>query len=186
MSFAIILIVNCINMGLTDLNNLSYFISWDFLMAIGIFIVFIFLGFFWKKKRILTIILSFYLARLFLTLFSLPSQLKNFESSNFTGDILVFWALSLFFFFLFTTGGISLRTTSLKKRANKRKKTRYLALKGAFYGFFAAGLFISFSISLMSVSFIGGLSLVVNYLFAIEVAKIAWAIFPIIAMIAFN
>ncbi len=173
-------------MNLADLTNLSHFISWDFLMVMGIFIAFILLGFFWKKKRILIIILSLYLARLFLTLFSLPSQIKNFQSDSFTGDVLIFWALFLFLFFLFAAGGISLRTTSFSKRLNKRKKTRYLALKGAFYGFFAAGLFINFSINLMSVAFIGGLSLIVNYLFVLEIAKIVWAVLPLIVMIAFN
>jgi len=172
-------------MNLANLINSSHFISWDFLMAIAVFTIFIFLGFFWKKKRILTIILSLYLAKLFSSLFSLSEQLKNFKSNYFTGDVLIFWGLFLFFFFLFAAGGISLRTTSHRK-TNNRKKAHYLALKGALYGFFAAGLFISFSISLMSVAFIGSLSLIVNYLFVLEAAKIAWATFPIIAMIAFN
>ncbi len=172
-------------MNLADLLNSSHFISWDFLMTIAVFVTFIFLGFFWKKKRILIIILALYLARLFLTLFSLPDQLKNFKSDYFTGNVLVFWALFLLFFILFAAGDISLKTASSKK-TNKRKKARYLALKGALYGFFAAGLFISFSITLMNVAFVGSLSLIVNYLFVIEIAKIAWASFPIVAMIVFN
>jgi len=172
-------------MNLASLLNSSHFISWDFLMIIAIFVIFVFLGFFWKKKRILTIILALYLARLFLTLFSLPEQFKNFKSDYFTGNVLVFWALFLFFFILFAAGNISLRTASSKK-TNGRKKARYLALKGALYGFFAAGLFISFSITLMNVAFVGNLSLIVNYLFVLKIAKIAWASLPVAAMIAFN
>ena len=172
-------------MNLSNLVNSSHFISWDFLMVMAVFAVFVFLGFFWKKKRILTIILALYLARLSLALFSLPNQFENFKSAYLTGNVLCFWALFLFFFFLFVAGGVSLRTTS-SKRTSKKKKTRYLALKGLLYGFFAAGLFISLSISLMNIAFIGNLSLIINYLFVLEIAKITWAFLPIIAMIVFK
>jgi len=172
-------------MNLANLTNLPHFVSWDFLMVLVLLMVFVVLGFFWKKKRMLVVILALYLSRLFLSLFPIPEQVKNFKSGDLTGELLIFWALFFILFIIFATGGISLKAVSAK-RLKRKQKTRYLALKGAFYGFFAAGLFISFSLILMAPGFVGGLSLIVNYLFVVDIARIAWAILPLIVMMTFK
>jgi len=168
-------------MNASILNNLPHFISWDFLMVLILFAVFITLGFFWKKKRILVIVLSLYLARLFLYLFPLPEKLSSLELGDLSGELIIFWAMFLILFLVFASSGISLRVVS-SKRVKKRKKSKYLAIKGAFYGFFAAGLFTSFSLSLMSANFLENLSLIVALLFIQGLARIIWAILPLVAM----
>jgi len=169
-------------MNLADLLKATPFVSWDFLMILAVLIAFLFLGLIWKKKRILVIVLSLYLARLFLALFSLPKSIKGIDAGMFTGELLVFWGIFILLFVVFAGGGISLRAVSAS-RLKRKKKARHKAIKGATYGFFAAGLFLVFTLNLMSAAFTGDLSLLVSFLFTSEVAFIAWTLLPILAML---
>jgi len=169
-------------MNFANLLKTAPFISWDFLMTLAVLTAFLLLGLVWKKKRILVIILSLYLARLFLALFSLPKFIKEINIGMFTGELFAFWGIFVILFLAFAGGGISLRAVSAS-RLKRKKKTKYKALKGATYGFFAAGLFLIFTLSFMGVTFTGDLSLLVSFLFTTEIAMITWTLLPIIAML---
>ena len=80
-------------MNLTNLLKTTPFVSWDFLMIFAVFTVFFLLGLIWQKKRILVIILSLYLARLFLALFSLPKSIREINLGMISGRVMSFWGL---------------------------------------------------------------------------------------------
>jgi hypothetical protein len=166
-------------MNLASLNNLPHFISWDFLMIIVVIVLFTLLGFAWRKKRILTIALSLYLARLLAFLLKTPDIFKKMEKGAVTGEAFFFWLLFLGIFLILVLGGISFKTASAKKKT----KAQFLRLKGSLYGFFTGGLFISFSLALMEIS---QLSLLGSAFFLSSLSKIVWLLLPIIGMIIFK
>ncbi|MFA6437568.1 MAG: hypothetical protein WC242_00070 [Candidatus Paceibacterota bacterium] len=168
-------------MNLANLLKATPLVSWDFLMILGIFLFFSVLGFFWKKKRMLTIVLSLYLARLFLALFGLPAFAKDLKLGPLTPEVVVFWVFFIALFLLFAAGGIAMSASSGKKES-KSKKARYKSIKGLVYGFFSAGLFLNLSLALMSATFISDLSLVGKNIFIGGIVNIAWTIIPLVIM----
>ncbi len=167
-------------MPLTIFFNASL-ISWDALVLGVILCFFCGMGFFWKRRKILSLVLALYLARLFLVLFPAPSFLDRLSLEFVTPSFLYFWTLFLVLSVIFISSRISL-TISLKTK--ETAKARMKALKGMFYGLAAGGMFISLSLSLMDSAFQSTLSLVVSLAFLSPIAQIAWLLAPLILLIA--
>lgn len=168
-------------MSFSFLSSLPSFISWDFLVLLIIIFVFGVLGFLWRKRKILALILSFYLAAACVNFLPQQHFLASFQNHYLTSSLLYFLGLVLFFLFILMMSGISLRTASSSK-VSARKQKRANSLKGFIYGLIGGGMFISLSLSLTPLSLQRGLSPLTFYIFLSTIAKISWLFIPLLSM----
>lgn len=168
-------------MNFSFFSSLPSLISWDFLILLITIFIFGILGLLWHRKKILSLILSFYLAAAGVNFFPHLQFLDSFHFHNFTAHLLYFWGLALIFLFILITSKISFSTASSGTTSSRRRK-RANTLKGLIYGLIGGGMFISFSLELAPLSLQQGLSPLTFYIFLSAVAKIIWALAPILSM----